>query len=166
MKKSFFSTAIIAAAGVLALGLASTAANAATATSNMAVTAQVVATCVINANPLAFGNYTGAVNNAATTLSVTCTNTTPYTIGLNPGIATGATVSNRSMQNGAILLGYKITQDSAHATNWGNTPGTDTPASANGTGSAQTINVYGQIPAGQYVTPGSYSDTVTATLNY
>jgi spore coat protein U-like protein len=63
-------------------------------------------------------------------------------------------------------LGYLLFQDNARTLNWGNTPGTDTPAAVNGNGSAQTMAVYGQIPANQFVTPGSYADTITATVNY
>jgi spore coat protein U-like protein len=43
--------------------------------------------------------------------------------------------------------------------------GTDTLAST-GTGVAQSITVYGQIPAGQYVSPGTYNDTIIATITY
>lgn len=165
MKKSIFSSAIIAAAGVLALGLSTVANAATTTTATFAVTATVQSNCTIAAAPLAFGTYTGAVNNAASTITATCTNTTPYNVGLNAGTATGATVTNRSMVNGASLLNYKITSDSGHATNWGNTVGTDT-VTGTGSGAAQTLNVYGQIPAAQFVSPGSYSDTITATLTY
>ena len=154
---------IIAAVAALTLGFATTAANATTATTTFAVTANVQANCTITAAPLAFGNYTGAVNNAASTITATCTNTTPYNVGLNAGTATGATVTNRSMVNGANLLNYKITSDAGHSTNWGNTIGTDT-VTGTGSGAAQTLNVYGQIPAAQLVTPGAYRDTITATL--
>ena len=39
------------------------------------------------------------------------------------------------------------------------------PAVTN-TVAAQLITVYGQVAAGQSPTPGSYSDTITATVNY
>jgi spore coat protein U-like protein len=35
-----------------------------------------------------------------------------------------------------------------------------------GSGTAQTLTVYGQVPAGQFVTPGNYADTITVTLTY
>jgi len=155
--------------GVLTLGL-STSANAATANTTFSVTATVQATCSISATGLSFGTYTGAVNNVSSTITVTCTNTTPYRVGLDAGLATGATVTTRKMNGSGLAAGqtlsYSLSQDSGHTTNWGNTPGTDTPASVNGNGSAQTSTVYGQIPANQFVTPGSYSDTITATVNY
>ncbi|MDR6502022.1 spore coat protein U-like protein [Burkholderia ambifaria] len=131
----------------------------------MTVTATVDATCQITATPLAFGAYAGTQTDATSTLSVTCSNTTPYNVGLDAGLATGATVTSRAMTiTGASLL-YSLFQDAGRTTNWGNTVGTDTVAGT-GTGSAQTLTVYGRVAAGQFVTPGAYTDTITATVTY
>lgn len=151
--------------GCLTLGLAPSSAVAATATTTFAVTATVQATCTVTATAVAFGTYAStAVSNSTSTVSVTCTNTTPYTLGLDAGLATGATVTTRKMQNGANLLNYALYQDAAHTTNWGNSTGSW--ESSSGTGAAQAFTVYGQVAAGQYVTPGTYSDTITATVTY
>ncbi|WP_348270058.1 spore coat U domain-containing protein [Edaphobacter paludis] len=151
---------------VLALGLASTSAIAATTTATFGVTATVQATCLVSATPLAFGTYTGAVANSTSSVSVTCTNTTPYNVGLSAGLATGATVTTRQMTGPAsALLNYALFSDSARTLNWGQTIATDTVAGT-GNGSAQAITVYGQAAAGQYVAPGDYSDTITATITY
>jgi spore coat protein U-like protein len=137
-----------------------------TATTSFAITATIQATCTVSATPLAFGTYAGVLINSTSTISATCTNTTPYKVGLNAGTATGATVANRSMTGpSASLLHYHLYSDSGHTINWGNTVGTDT-VSMTGSGVAQTLTVYGQVPAGQFVTPGSYSDTITVTLTY
>ena len=69
------------------------------------------------------------------------------------------------MTSGANTVNYSLYTDIARSTVWGNTVGTDTK-SGTGNGSAQTLTVYGQLPAGQYPTPGSYSDTITATITY
>jgi spore coat protein U-like protein len=155
----------VGAVGIAALGLPSSAAIAATATATFAVTATVQATCLISATAVAFGVYTGAIATSTGTLTVTCTNTTPYNIGLSAGLATGATVTTRQMQGPAgALLNYVLTQDAAHVTNWGNTTGSWEAGTGNGT--AQLVTVYGQVAASQSPTPGSYSDTITATVNY
>lgn len=152
--------------GILGLGIAPISASASTATTTLAVTATVQSTCVISATAAAFGTYTGLASTSTSSISVTCTNTTPYNVGLNAGTASGATVTNRSMTGpGSALLKYVLTQDTAHTVNWGQTVGTDTE-SGTGNGSAQTLTVYGQVAAGQYVAPGSYSDTITATVTY
>jgi spore coat protein U-like protein len=138
---------------------------AATATTTFNVTATVPAICTVSATTLAFGTYTGTQTDSTNAISVTCTNTTPYNVGLDAGSAPGATVTTRKMQSGANLLAYAIYSDAGRTTNWGNTVGTDTVAGT-GNGSAQAITAYGRIPAGAYPTPASYSDTITATVTY
>ena len=98
-------------------------------------------------------------------MTVSCTSTTTYDVGLSAGLATGASVTTRKMQNGAALLAYALYSNSTHTTNWGNTAATNWVAGT-GSGVAQPLTVYGQIAAGQYPTPGSYSDMITATVTY
>ncbi|WP_348264703.1 spore coat U domain-containing protein [Telmatobacter sp. DSM 110680] len=157
------SIATTVAIGALTMGLAPTS-FAATATANMSVNATVNANCIISTNALAFAAYTGAVDNATTTISVTCTNTTPYNVGLDQGKTSGATVLTRQMLNGAATLNYALFSNSGMTTNWGNSTGSW--VGGTGSGAAQTLTVYGQIAANQYVTPGSYTDTIIATVNY
>ena len=77
---------LAASIAVLTLGLASAPASATTnVTTTFGVSATVQSTCLISATALAFGTYTGAVDNATSTVSVTCTNTTPYNVSLNAG---------------------------------------------------------------------------------
>jgi len=150
----------------MALGLASRPALAATATTTFGVNATVQSTCLVSATAMAFGTYTGAVATSTSAVSVTCTNTTPYNVGLSAGLATGATVTTRSMTGpAAALLGYALFSDSARTVNWGQTIGTDT-VTGTGNGAAQAITVYGQAAASQYVAPGAYADTITATVTY
>jgi spore coat protein U-like protein len=140
--------------------------SAGTQTGNFSVTATVSAYCSISATSMAFGTYTGAVLNATSSVNATCTNTTAYNLSLSVGTATGATVSNRSMTGpSSNLLGYALYSNSGMTSIWGNTIGTNTVV-GKGIGSQQTVTVYGQIPAGQYKVPGSYSDTITATVTY
>ena len=136
-----------------------------TATTTFQVTATVQATCLISATNLAFGTYTGAQVDATSTITATCTNTTPWNIGLNAGLCPGGTVTTRCMQSGAAQLTYALYRDAARTLNWGNTVGTDTLAGT-GTGSAQASTVYGRITAGQLPAPGGYVDTITATVTF
>ena len=140
-------------------------AHAATSSSSMAVSATVQATCSINASPLPFGTYTSDELDGSTTLAVSCTNTTDYDVGLDAGTGPDATVDVRKMANGRQLLDYTLYSDSGRTAVWGGTSGRDT-VSGTGTGSEQTLTVYGRIPSGQLPTPGSYTDTITATITY
>ncbi len=122
--------------------------------------------CGISASDLSFGNYTGAVLNATSTVRVGCSRGTNYNVGLSAGTATGATVTTRKMTGtGTAVLGYKLFSNSGRTINWGNTVGADTVA-GHGHGRTRSLTVYGQIPAGQSVQPGSYVDTITATITY
>ncbi|MFK4871881.1 spore coat protein U domain-containing protein [Novosphingobium sp. ZW T3_23] len=59
-----------------------------------------------------------------------------------------------------------MNSDINHTTNWGNTPGTDTPTAISATAVPSVLNVYGRIGASQNVPAGAYSDSVTVTVNY
>ena len=113
---------------------------------------------------MAFGTCAGAVVDSTSTLSVTCTNTTPYNIGLSAGLATGATVTTRKMTGPAsATLNYALFSNAARTVNWGNTVGTDT-VSSTGNGIAQLSSVFGRLAVGQFVRPGAYSDTIIVTV--
>jgi len=142
----------------------------ATATFNVTLTLQ--ANCTITANPLAFGS-TGVLATAVnqqTTLAVTCTNTTPYNVGLNAGTVSTSTIASRVMAgtaagNTATTVAFQLYQDAGHTTVWGNTQGTDT-VSRTGSGAAQSITVYGQVPPQTTPQPDTYQTTVTATVYF
>lgn len=163
-------SASLALVGTVILALAPNSAIASTTVSTtMAVTATVASDCTVTANPLAFGSYAGTALNVSTTISVTCTNTTPYNVGLTQGNGSGASVTNRLMTNTATgstqTLGYQLLSGSYNGTNWGNTSATNW-VTGNGTGAAQTLTVYGVVPANQFPTPGSYADTITVQVTY
>ena len=150
----------------LQAAIVSTTGNFTTRTVNFNVNARGSATCAITATPLNFGNYVGALLNATSAISVTCSSGTTYNVGLNAGTATGATVTARKMTGPASsLIGYKLYSNSGHTINWGNTIGSDTVA-GRGSGLLQSLTVYGQIPAGESGGIGNYTDTITATITY
>ncbi|MCA3860529.1 MAG: spore coat U domain-containing protein [Burkholderia sp.] len=161
----------------LSIGLSTPAADAAiysngTATATFNVTLTLQPNCTIAANPLAFGTsgVLSAAVNQKTTVSVTCTNTTPYNVGLDAGSVTGSTVASRLMAgtstgNTTTTVGFQLYQDAGHTTVWGNTQGTDTVAGT-GTGSAQSLTVYGQVPTQATPKPDTYQTTVTATVYF
>jgi len=145
-------------------GFASSPAFAGTETGSMTVSATVEAACLMTTAPLAFGSYTGLAISGTANFSISCTNSTPYTLALNAGSSTGATVSTRKMTSTGGTLAYALYRDSARTLNWGTDVGTT--YSGTGSGSAQSVSIYGSVASGQQPTPGSYSDVVTATLTY
>ena len=119
--KTVLSALPAAVLGFLALGLASTSAFATTSTTSLGVSATVVSDCTISTTAMGFTNYTGAVNNATSTFTITCSNGSGYTVGLDAGLASGATVTTRQMSGPSSgLLNYALYSDSGMTTNWGN----------------------------------------------
>lgn len=142
---------------------------ASSATGTMGISAIVLSACVVTSNSLAFGNYnptSASPTDATSTFDVLCTAGTSYSVGLNAGTKAGATVTTRQMSSGGNVLSYSLYSDSSRSTNWGNTPGTDTPSPTTAGVLPSTFTVYGRIPAQQNVQAGSYADTVTITVSY
>lgn len=142
---------------------------AATATTTFQVTATVISVCTVSATDLAFGNYdasAGAPNDNTSTVSVTCSNGSPYTVALNAGTGTGATVAVRRMSNGGNTLDYSMYTTAGRTTVWADGTGGTSTQAGTGNGAGQNFTVFGRIPTGQFVTAGNYADTVTATVTY
>jgi len=140
------------------------------ATSTFDVTLQILANCIISANPLNFGSSQGVLATAVsvnTTINVTCSNTTPYNVGLNAGTGTGSTTAARLMSgtgSNTSTVAFNLYQANG-STNWGNTQGTDTK-SGTGSGTTQAITVYGVVPAQATPQPDTYKSTITATVYF
>lgn len=150
-------------ASAISMMLAGPLAQASTATSNFDVSIQVMATCSISASNMTFSSITtGTTSNtdATSSLTVNCSSGTPYTISLG----NGANYNNiRRMAWGASYINYSLYSDNSRTTEWNST----ITKAGTGTGSDQSLTVYGRIPSGQGVTnTGSYGDTVIATVTY
>lgn len=157
---------MLAIAGIISLSVPGVA-SAVTVTDTFQVTATVTSACSVSATDLAFGTYdpTSLVNDDATsTVSVTCTLLAPYAVRLSGGGS--ADTAARVMDGGTTTdLGYQLYSDALRTTVWGNTASDDVP----GTGAGLlpfAHTVYGRIPAGQDVEPGSYVDTITVSVDF
>jgi spore coat protein U-like protein len=155
----------VTASGFLALA-AFAPLHAATARTSFSVSVTVQSGCAVSAQPMRFGTYTGAPLSANSAVSVQCTQSTPYSVGLSAGLGQGATVANRMMIGpSAAQLRYLLSSDAQGTAAWGQTVGIDT-VGGTGDGSIQAISVYGKIPSGQYIIDGPYADTITVTVTY
>jgi spore coat protein U-like protein len=133
------------------------------------VTATMLASCEVSASDLAFGNYdpvTASHLDADTSLSVTCTNGTPYHVGLSLGDGAGASMAERRMTKSGDTetLSYVLYQDDQRSVLWGTT-GADR-LSGTGDGTPNTIDVYGRVPMQQSAPAGTYDDTIVVTVSW
>ena len=150
---------------------------AASTTTNLPVSATLVAGCAVSATGINFGSVpSGATiqqQDATGIVTVTCGLGAPYTVYMGAG--TAAAIPTRGMRSvsnpNGVTMRYNLYQDSSHLVIWGDAGGGDTfPAGTGlqlfGSGQADNLTVYGRIL--QDTTPptvtGDYTDTVLVTL--
>jgi spore coat protein U-like protein len=140
-------------------------------------TAVVQKMCTVSADPvLNLGSVAagGTAGTGSVNLYVTCSNTTPYYIGLIPlstSSTTGAGTMSGAMSGNTNTVSYQLYQNASLSTVWGNTATTTSAGngvSATGTGAQQSPVpvVYASITSSTDVQPDTYSDTVQINVNY
>lgn len=165
--------------GALAIFLAGLAFPAATSaatysngsnTSTFDVTMTIVANCKVAASALDFGQAQGVLSTTVSvnsSINVTCSNTTPYNVGLSAGSGAGSSGTTRYLSGtggNSSTVRFNLYQ-AAGTTLWGDTQGTNTHGGV-GNGSAQALTVYGEVPAQNTPQPDTYKSTITATVYF
>jgi spore coat protein U-like protein len=151
---------------------ASSNAFAVTDTQTMAVSATISSSCTLATTPLNFGGALTSTTTADTDVlvnaTVTCTNDSPFNVGIDNGLNFSG---GRRMSSGANFLPYTVSVDAFGVTSYTavgtfGTTGNFNSALTGITG-ANTVAIYGQIPQ-QVTSPasGTYTDTLTVTVNY
>ena len=153
MKKKIITLTIIAAFVICGTAMA------ATATNDLNVTAAVVSACSINSvTDISFGNYdtTSATDtDAAGGITLQCTTGTSYKTYI---------VGTQTMTDGTDNLTFGLYSDAGRTTTFPvDNTGTASTATDN---TAHTTDIYGRITALQDVGVGSYTQTLTATVEY
>jgi spore coat protein U-like protein len=169
--------------GVGAAVLSSDPVHAASATSNLSVTASVTANCTISTTAVAFGAYDPVVTNASTALNgngsvtIACTKGSAPAITLDLGAnASGAQRNMLITGGGSDVLAYQLYQPPnttpgtactfPGSTVWGTSVAQTFTPTAPANKSGRAYNVCGTVAAAQDVSVGSYQDTVVATVDF
>ncbi len=127
----------------------------------------------VTATDIAFPAYSASAlspDAANGTVKIRC----PLGIGLLPSfdvaLSAGTTggFSPRQMTMGTNRLGYNIYTTSGYGTVWGDGNGASSTQSFSALLSLGTITftAYGIVPTGQYLSTGTYNDTITVTVTY
>jgi len=138
-----------------------------TASSSTSVGATVTSNCSVSATNINFGTITMLTSNkdAQGALSIQCNSSLPYAISLSGGNAAATDPTKRKMAFGAANVTYGLYKDTGRSQAWGDSAGVNT-SSGTGTGVAQNMNVYGRIAPQTTPRPGTYSDSIIATVSY
>ena len=132
-------------------------------------TATVTNNCFISTSPLAFAGDTRVLSAAVRTtgsLGVLCSAGAPYQVSLNGGSVgnnSGARKMASALSNDTIR--YEIS-NSLDGPVWGDGGNGTTMVTGIGSGTQQTLRLYGRVPAQKTPAPGDYKDTVIATLMF
>jgi len=142
--------------------------------------ATVINDCIVTATSINFGGSVGVLTsalNATGTVTAKCTTNDSYTIALNKGTTSGATIGNRLMAgSGSAVVQYQLFTPTTisstggsgcnYATVWGDASTGGSTVGGTGTGTAQNYTVCGQVQAQPTPAPNLYSDTITVTVTY
>lgn len=126
--------------------------------------------CTISATSVNFGTYNvfnGSDVDSTGTVTYRCNGAAHnITVGLTQGAS--GTFNPREMQKGAEGLSYNLFLDASRTSVWGDgTSGTSMYSIGNPPNNTNVnLTVYGRVQAGQDVSAGSFSDTVTAVINF
>ena len=155
----------MALATAILVSMIGTGALAQTKTGQFAVRASVNTDCQVTTRDLDFGVYVSNANSRVnTSLDVKCTQGSAVAISLDAGNSGNAAA--RLMVGPGPGLGYQLYKDTAYSQAISTTGTTFQLTSAQNTGATVTYTLYGQIPSGQSVASGNYTDTVRVTLSY
>jgi len=126
--------------------------------------------CTISATSVNFGNYNvfaGAALDSTGTISYRCNAAAAnITIALSRG--TSSTYTPRTMALSGEIMNYNLYTNAARTTIWGDgTGGTAVHFQGNPPNNSNVnVTIFGRIPAGQDVRAGSFTDTISATINF
>lgn len=136
------------------------------------VSATVTKQCRVDAaSDVDLGTVPASASNIANngSIQITCSNTTPYYVGLRPSNNSSAGAGLMSAPPGNTdQVPYQLYQNAAMSSIWGNTATASNAGNGvagTGTGASRSHTVYVRAPSADYQ-PGSYSDTVTVVVNY
>lgn len=156
--------AVTGLTGAVAAAVVATEPAAQTKTAQFAVRASVVADCQITATDLNFGTYSSAsAATGSTPLNLRCTPGSSATVSLDGG--SSGNPQQRHM-TGPANLNYQLYRDAALQDPINTGGAAFQLQGSQNTGQTVVYTVHGQVPAGQTVPAGNYTDIIRVTVQY
>lgn len=115
----------------------------------------------------AYDVFSGTPTKATGTITYQCKKVGGVQL-MTMSLSTGSgTFTNRTLRSGSNVLNYNLYPDATNSQVWGDgTGGTYLYQIDPVDQRVYTLTIYGTITAGQDVGVGSYSDTITVTMNF
>ena len=131
------------------------------------------AACSVSTTPVNFGDYdvfSSSPTDSTGFITITCDEVPPPTVTVSIGQSPnsgGFNPRKMKLTGGTDLLNYNLYTSGSYANIWGDgTSGTVTKTVAVHTNQPETLKVFGRIPPLQDVSHGTYTDTLTVTINW
>jgi spore coat protein U-like protein len=126
-----------------------------------ATAAEAALTCNPTSSGIAFGTFSGSQITIVGSIALNCVGSSgsSYTLTLSTGGS--GSFSTRKVKNGATTLSYNLYSDAAFTQIWGD--GSAGTSVSNGS-PVTSVSVYAKLPSQTKPAPGTYTDTITASL--
>ncbi len=127
-------------------------------------------TCTVGTTSLQFGIYDvfdSSPTDSTATIAINCQgNSRDVRVSISRGSA--PTFGSRRMWKGSERLFFNLYRDAARTAVWGDGTGGSQVEIIDHIRNNETypVTVYGRVPAGQDVSAGSYTDSVTVTIDF
>ena len=127
------------------------------------------ATCTVTTRAIAFGNYnplTATPLNGTGRITANCKGNGTLTVTLSTG--QNGSYNPRYMLSGTTSnqLDYNLYTTAARVIIFGDGTGGTQTVSKNFKNKTVRVRIYGQIPAMENIAPGSYTDSIVATVTF
>jgi spore coat protein U-like protein len=133
------------------------------------VSSEARAACTISTTGVNFGSYSvysATPTDSTGSITFRC-GFFDFNISISLSQGQSGTFFSRRMRKGGEQLSYNLFRDAARTSVWGNgTGGTTQYTNTWSLGQTITLTIYGRVDPGADVSAGSYSDTVSAIINF
>jgi spore coat protein U-like protein len=150
------------AAGLALIAVAARTADAVTAQLTVRVT--VGSNCSLSGGTLDFGEYTSGQTTHLDAVGTLDYNNCQGNVTIEIDSGDGGTITSRQMTSGTRKLGYQLYRNASRTAIWGQ--GADAQQLNIVSAGTGKLEIFGRIPKGLNVAPGTYTDTVNVTLTF